>query len=128
TLRGLAQGLLAARLVAARAQAPVVLARLVLPLLLDARRDRRPQVLGAVAPRVDEVLRVRAQTVHEPVEVARHGPGALRREAPVEQVPREVALHEAQAEQVAQRGEHLARPRVLDRLERLRERLPAQQL
>ena len=54
---------------------------------------------------------------------------ALRREPPVDQVPGEVLLDQAEAEQVAQPGEDaLGARRRSTRLTRIRERLPLQQL
>jgi hypothetical protein len=58
---------------------------------------------------IHEILRVRAQPQRKPVDVARDGCRALRRQATVDEVPGEVLLDEVHAEQVAQPRQNLRR-------------------
>src|SRR5699024_3667780 len=83
----LLQRLLADRLVAGGPQATVVLARLVLALLLHARADRGPDVLGCVPEGLHQIQGVHTQPRQQPVDVACHGAGALGAEPAVDQVP-----------------------------------------
>ncbi len=87
-------------------------------------------MLGGEAVGIHEVLRVRAQTQREPVDVARDRRRALRRQAAVDQIPGEVLLDQVHAEQVAQPREHLCGVgiRLGDAVHAVAERLPLQQL
>src|SRR5690606_29341632 len=125
---GAADLLLRRRRLASLAEPREIGARVVLALALGARRDGGAHVLGREAERVDEILRVRPQAIAEPVDVPRDGGRALRRQPPVEQVPRQVPLDEREAEQVAHPREDRARAGVVDARERIGERLPLQQL
>ena len=97
----LARVLLEHRRRAGRELLGVVRARLILPRTLGARSDRRAQVLGRIAKRINEVERVRAKPQAEPVNVRRNRGGALHREATVDQIPGEVLLDDGQAKEVA---------------------------
>src|SRR6478735_5908686 len=106
----------------------VVVGRLLLALVLGARRDGRAHVLGREAERVHEVLRVRTEPPAQAVDVRRDSARALRGEASVDEVPGQVLLDEAQPEEVAQPRQHLLRALVGDAVHGIRESLPLQQL
>ena len=71
---------------------------------------------------------MRTQARAQPIDVARDGARALRGQAAVDEIPREVALDQRQSEEVAQPREHLLRARIGGLVHRVGERLPLQQL
>ena len=85
----------------------VVVARLGLALALDSARDRGAQVVRRVAKRIDQVEGMRSDARDQPVDVGGDCLGALGRQPPVNEIPRQVLLNQTETEQVSQPGEHL---------------------
>src|SRR5690606_8062516 len=120
----LAQGLLVDGRVTGGAELGVVRASFLLPLGLAALDDQCPQMCGLIAEGINEVLCVRAKACDQAVDVGRDRLRTLGRQTPIDEVPGQVLLDEAQPEHVEQPLQHLASSSIRNLLDRTRERLP----